>query len=72
MKCFWRYIKGKRQDNIENSALKSQTGNTVTESSEKAEILNNQFKSVFTVEDTSCIPDKGTSPYPSIPDFDII
>ena len=71
MKRFWRYIKGKRQDNIGISALKSQTGNIVTESSEKAEILNDQFKSVFTVEDTSCIPDKGTSPYPSIPDFDI-
>ena len=71
MKRFWHYIKGKRQDNIGISALKSQSGNIVTESSEKAQILNNHFKSVFTIEDTSCIPDKGVSPYPSIPGFDI-
>ena len=71
MKRFWHYIKGKCQDNIGISVLKSQSGNIVTESSEKAQILNNHFKLVFTIEDTSCIPDKGISPYPSIPDFDI-
>ena len=43
----------------------------VTDSTEKAEILNKQFKSVFTVEDTSTVPDKGTSPYPSIPDINV-
>ena len=41
----------------------------VTDSSEKAEILSKQFKSVFTVKDTSTTPDRGTSPYPSIPDI---
>ena len=41
----------------------------VTDSSEKAEILSKQFKSVFTVKDTSTIPDRGVSPYPSIPDI---
>ena len=46
MKCFWHYIKGKHQDNIGIGALKSQTNNLVTESSEKAEILSNQFKSL--------------------------
>ena len=43
----------------------------VTDSTEKAEILNKQFKSVFTVEDKSTVPDKGTSPYPSIPDINV-
>ena len=43
----------------------------VTDSTEKAEILNKQLKSVFTVEDTSTVPDKGTSPYPSIPDINV-
>ena len=43
MKRFWHYIKGKRQDNIGISALKSQSGNIVTESSEKAQILNNHL-----------------------------
>jgi len=69
MKRFWHHIKGKRHDNVGIDALKSQAGNTVTESSEKAEILNDQFKSVFTIEDISCIPDMGTSSYPSISDI---
>ena len=43
----------------------------VTDSTEKAKILNKEFKSVFTIEDTSTIPDKGTSPYPSIPDINV-
>ena len=38
----------------------------VTDSSEKTEILSKQFKSIFTVEYTSTIPVRGTSPYPSI------
>ena len=43
----------------------------VTDSAEKAEILSKQFKSVFTAEDISTIPDKGTSSYPSITDIDV-
>ena len=42
-----------------------------TNSTEKAEILSKQFKSVLTTEDTSTIPDKGTFPYPSILGIDI-
>ena len=71
MKRFWHYIKSKRQDNIEIGALKDQAENIITDPLEKAEILNNQFKSVFTSEDTSCIPDRGNSPYPPIPDIHI-
>ena len=56
MKPFWHYIKSKRQDNIEIGALKDQAENIITDPLEKVEILNNQFKSVFTSEDTSCIP----------------
>ena len=51
--------------------LKNQANDMVTDSTEKAEILSKQFESVFTTEDTSSIPDTGTSPYPSIPDIDI-
>lgn len=32
----------------------------------KANILNKQFKSVFTTEDTSQAPDKGPSPFTAI------
>ena len=71
MKHFWHYIEGKRQDSIGIDTLKNQSGNIVTDPSEKAEILNNHFKSVLTIEDTTSIPDKGISPYPSITDIDI-
>ena len=47
MKRFWHYIKGKHQDNIEIGYLKNASGSIVTDSSEKAEILNNQFKSIY-------------------------
>ena len=48
-----------------------QANDMVTDSTEMAEILSKQFESVFTAEDTSSIPDTGTSQYPPIPDIDI-
>ena len=65
MKHFWLYIKSKPQNNIGIGILKNQSGSIVTDPSENAENLNNQFKSVFTIEDTTSIPDKGISPYTS-------
>ena len=53
------------------STLISTTGTIASESSEKAEAFNEYFKSVFTLEDLSYIPDKGTSPYPAIPEINI-
>ena len=35
----------------------------------KAEILNEQFQSVYTKENTSTMPDKGQSKYPSMKDI---
>ena len=43
----------------------------IGDSVEKAEILGKQFKSVFTAKDISTIPDKGTSPNPSIAGIDV-
>ena len=71
LKGFWHYIKGKCQDNVGIGTLNNQANYMVTDSTEKADILNKQFKSVFTTEDTSSILDKGTSPYPSIPDIEV-
>ena len=34
-------------------------------------ILSEQFKLLFTVEDASTMPDKGSSHYPTIPDIDV-
>ena len=42
-----------------------------TDSKTKANALNSQYQSVFTNEDTTTIPDKGTSPYPPMPDINI-
>ena len=67
----WHYVKSKRQDHSGISTLISTTGTIAFESSEKAKAFNEYFKSVFTVEDLSYIPDKGTSPYPAIPEINI-
>ena len=64
LKRFWHYVKSKCQDNFGIGALKNQANDMVTDSTEKAKILNKQLKSVFTIEDTSTVPDKGTSPLP--------
>ena len=42
---FWKYVKSK--NTIGNSTLKS-NGNVITDSLSKSEMLNSQFKSVFT------------------------
>jgi hypothetical protein len=56
-KPFWNYIKSKKQDNIGVAPLKLD-GNLVTDSKGKANILINQFKSVFTIEkDSNKMPD---------------
>ena len=46
-KPFWKYMTSKKQDNIGVAPLKRYGGLT-NESKEKAGILNNQFKYVFT------------------------
>ena len=46
-KPFWTYIKSKKNDNMGTSPLK-QNGDLICDATRKAEILLNQFKSVFT------------------------
>ena len=55
-KRFWSFIKGKRQEASGVSALMNEDGYLQSDSSVKAEILNKQFQSVFTREDTDSIP----------------
>ena len=71
-KPFWKYmyIKAQRQDNIGVTALKSE-GQLFTDNMTKAEILNRQFKSVFTHEDKSNIPKLPGPHYPPIANLDI-
>ncbi|XP_021351587.1 uncharacterized protein LOC110449208 [Mizuhopecten yessoensis] len=63
-KPFWRYIKARKQDNIGIAPLKE--GNKLlTDSTDKAEALNRQFRSVFTKEPPDPdLPPLTTSKYP--------
>ena len=62
---FWQYIRSQKQDNVGISPLQD-GGKLHTDSMEKAEILSNQFKSVFTQEDTTVIPHLHGPEYPTI------
>ena len=63
---FWRYIRSLKQDNVGISPLKD-GGKLHTDSIKKAEILSNQFKSLFTHEDTMAIPHLLGPDYPTTP-----
>ena len=64
-KRLWSYIKSKRKDHCGVGPLK-QGSTTSTDSLEKANILNQYFSSVFTVEDNTEPP---TMNYSNIPDM---
>ena len=61
-KPFWKYVKSPKQ---ETSALKS-NGNVITDSLSKAEILNSQFKSVFTSQSGNTFPQLPGTQFPKI------
>ena len=64
-KAFWNYIKLQRTESIGIPPL--QVGDNVFDSNEgKADILNKHFQSVFTLEDTSSLPQLPPSPYPQM------
>ena len=66
-KRFWQYINSKRCDASGVAALKSPSGSLQLDSMQKANVLNQQFSSVFNSnEDISTIPYKDRSPYPSM------
>ena len=54
-KPFWKYIKSRKTDNIGVSPLKDK-GKLVSDSKGKAEILIQQFRSVFTIDKSTSIP----------------
>ena len=54
-KPFWKYVKSQKQETFGISALKSR-GNVITDSLTMAEILNSQFKSVFTPQSGNTFP----------------
>ena len=61
-------IKSLRKDHVGVPALIS-NGKTLTDSLEKAEVLNNQFYSVFTDEDLVNTPQIDQLEYPTMPEI---
>ena len=69
-KKFWSFIKSKRCDSSGISPLKH-NGITHINPKAKANILNQQFVSVFSDTDSSDLPDMGPSPHPDLHELDI-
>ena len=63
-KKLYSFIKSKKCDGSGVAPLKKD-GKTYADASEKAELLNEQLSSVFTKENTSTIPNLGTSNTPN-------
>ena len=70
-KPLWHFIKAKKQDNVNISSLKTVDGHIITDPASKANLLNQYFKTVFTVENETDQPYKGQSLYPTIANFEI-
>ncbi|KAK3103498.1 hypothetical protein FSP39_019645 [Pinctada imbricata] len=70
-KTFWKYIKAKRHDNIGVAGIKSE-GILHQDSKTKAELLNKQFESVFTKENSEeTLPSLSETPYPKMSDIKV-
>jgi hypothetical protein len=59
-------VKHKKQDSSGVTPLKKTDGLLYSDTETQAEILNHQFQSVYTRENTSNRPSKGMSPYQSM------
>ena len=68
-KAWFNLLKSKRRENNGISPLK-QNGRLYTDDLNKADILNQQFFSVFSKDDNSTFPDLGLSPHPTMPDIE--
>ena len=67
-KRFWSYIKSLRKDNCGVAPLK-ENGKMHADPKDKANILNRQYESTFTREDTSHIPQPRGEPCSPMPDI---
>ena len=69
-KGMWRYIKNKKSGSSSVGILHS-NGKTAIDPSEKANMLNEQFASVFSTDESTDSPDLGPSPHPPMPEIKI-
>ena len=70
-KKFRSLVKSKGQEFTGVAPLKNKDGFLQSNTQSRANILNDQFKSVITEEDLTNIPDKGTSTTPSMPEIKV-
>ena len=64
-KCLWSYIKSRRQEHIGIASLEA-NNRTYNDDTDKANVLNKYFSTVFTEEDTIHLPLLEDSTYPTI------
>ena len=69
-KRFWNYIKSLKKDNTGIAPLKD-NGRLFNTAKDKANILNRQYQSVFTKEDSQTVPKPTGQQYPQMPDITI-
>ena len=69
-KRFWSFIKSLRKDTSDVAPLKD-NGRLHADPKDKADILNRQYESTWTKEDTSDIPTPDGVPYPSMPEIKV-
>ena len=65
-KKFWTYVKSKGQEATGVAPLKNKDGFIQSDAQARANIFNQQFESAFTAEDTTAIPEKGSSDIPTL------
>ena len=70
-KWFWSFVKSKRQESTGVAPLINKDRYFQSYPTKKAEILSQQFQSVYTKEDPNNIPDKRPSPYSSMADITV-
>ena len=71
-KRFWGFINSKKKDSSGVAPLKSSDGLTYSDPASKANILNDQFSSVFNSDEPSNnIKDMGDSDIPNMPDIHV-
>ena len=71
-KIFWRHVnRGIRRDNNNGIAALKNNSSLACDAVEKCEILNSYFKSVFTKEDKSRMPDIESPSFPVMSDFSV-
>jgi hypothetical protein len=71
-KRFWSFIKAKKQENSGVARLRGNDGMLHSASNNKAEILNAQFKSTYTQEDLTNLPDVGRNIIPKLQEIRVM